>query len=112
MANAVIQEFAIPPFSICPDLDELKVKIKRLRLGKGDVLVVQLECDPKPGLQALVEQLRNLTASGSALNKSKKGLSIFIVPKGIKLESMSEEDMNKLGWFRRSDYRRLIRREE
>jgi len=78
-------------------------ELKKLDLKEGNILIVQLTCDPRPGLRQLIQQLTD------AVRKFKKKIPIFIVPKEIKIETLNEEEMNRTGWFRREDYRRLVR---
>lgn len=77
--------------------------IKKLDVKDGDVVIVKLSDNPKKGLEILMDQVKSI------LKDRKAG--ILLIPKEISIETMSEKEMNSIGWFKREDYRRLIRYE-
>jgi hypothetical protein len=88
-------------------LSEIRVQLTKLCIKPGDVLLVKFE-NSKPGLQKLLKQLRELKLLFDLKT------SIFVLPSDITLETMSEEEMNRAGWIRKSNFRALkvMRRKE
>ncbi len=80
---------------------DLGFQLEKLCVKEGDVIIVHLTCPPKAGLSELVHQLVEL--------KPIKELQIpvMIIPKDLEISTMTEVEMNKLGWYKRGH--RLVR---
>jgi len=106
------------------ELKELvHIELKKLDIKSGDVIIVQLLSGnvPTDSLRKFLEQLRDVIPPslkgiefdiGQPMKENPKKVNIFVVPKEVSIRTLSEKEMNKEGWFRREDYRRLLRPKE
>jgi hypothetical protein len=72
--------------------DTARVMIEKLDIGTGDVIAVTLPADTHPAqAQAFSEQFSEILPPG---------VQALILTQGTTVEVISEQMMNKMGWFR------------
>lgn len=69
-----------------------------LRIGPSDILIIRCpDPDEPPDLDALGEALRPLIAEMG------RGIQALVVAGDTEIESVSEEEMNAVGWYRKTE---------
>lgn len=76
--------------------EQATVAFERLRVEEGDTILINFPADMNPA------QMHSVSIVFEAL-RDKYQCDIIGLTQGITVDCISEEDMNKLGWYRKKE---------
>lgn len=65
--------------------------------------IENIKPDPEGILVCYIDGIYNADSVARTLDNALSGATVLILPKSMELQSLSEKDMNTLGWYRRKD---------